>query len=335
MGWGGGGWGGAPYGYGGPGGWGAAQGWNQAGGYGGPRGPFPPYGGPGYGGPRMGFNNFQGYGGQGWGAAGGPGGGAGQGGQEPGIPGEDEGPPGEENGAAAAAQTQGQGQAQNQIQNPMAAAAYNQNFPPMGGGYNQWGARPGMPQFGGFNPVPTQVKKKKKKKGAEGAPGVPGLPGAAGVSPAAKEASPLPGAAEWPPSLKNYVSKCFSQCVTDVDKDMVEILLKGKITAAAGSNSLWTKNWDEEPLPASLSKNAQPLGARVQGDLGSQGKVVRAGGFGANNFGQNKNLDSPKRKKRRSSSDDGPDYGGNANMVPLGGGGGGKVIYLNSNDGFN
>ena len=108
---------------------------------------------------------------------------------------------------------------------------------------------------------------------------------------------------------------------------MVEILLKGKITAAAGSNSLWTKNWDDEPLPASLSKNTQPLGGRVQGDLGSQGKVVRAGGFGGNNFGQNKNLDSPKRKKRRSSSGEGPDYGGNSNMVPLGGG---KVIYFDS-----
>ena len=320
MGWGGG-WGGAPYGYGGAPGWGGTQGWNQAGGYGGPRGPYPPYGGPGYGGPRMGYNNFQGYGGPGWGQAGGQTGG----GQEPGIPGEDDGPPGEENGAAAASQNQAQAVAQAQ----MAAGSYNQNFPPMGGGYNQWGARPGLPQFGGFNPVPTQVKKKKKKKAAEGALGAPGVSGAAGLTPVVKEASPLPGAAEWPPSLKNYVSKCFSQCVTDVDKDMVEILLKGKITAAAGTNSLWTKDWDSEPLPASLSKNTQPLGGRVQGDLGSQGKVVRAGGFGGNNFGQNKNLDSPKRKKRRSSSGEGPDYGGNANMVPLGGG---KVIYLKSDD---
>merc|ERR1719412_1201412 len=201
------------------------------------------------------------------------------------------------------------------------AAGYGQNYPPLGGGFNQWGPRPGMPQFGGFNPVPTQVKKKKKKKSAEGVVGAaPAVTGAVAASPAAKEALPLPGAADWPPSLKNYVSKCFSHCVTDIDKDMVEILLKGKITAAAGSNSLWTKNWDDEPLPAALSKNAQPLGGRVQGDLGSEGKVVRAGGFGANNFGQNKNLDSPKRKKRRSSSGEGPDYGGNANMVPLGGG---------------
>ena len=153
-------------------------------------------------------------------------------------------------------------------------AGYNQNFPQMGAGYSQWGPRPGLPQFGGFNPVPTQVKKKKKKKSADGtAPPVPSAAAAAAAPAApaaAKEALPLPGADNWPPSLKNYVSKCFSHCVTDIDKDMVEILLKGKITAAAGSNSLWTKNWDEEPLPASLSKNSQPLGESPHQDQGTE-----------------------------------------------------------------
>merc|ERR1719369_126565 len=91
---------------------------------------------------------------------------------------------------------------------------------------------------------------------------------------ASKEATPLPGAADWPPSLKNYVSRCFNQCVTDVDKDMVEVILKGKITAAASSNTLWSKKWDDEPLPSNLSNSKV---GQVQGDLGSQGKVVRAG----------------------------------------------------------
>ena len=271
----------------------------------------------------MGFNNFQGgpqgFGGnQGWGG-GNMGSQGGQGGQEPGIPGEDTAPPGEE-GAESNAGAAGQNN-QNQ--------AYNQNFPPMAGGFNnQWGGprppAPGYPQFQGFNPVPTQVKKKKKKN--QGAAGVAGAPAAPPAPP--KEAPALPGAAEWPPSLKAYVSKCFSLCVTDVDKDMVEVILKGKITAAASSNSLWTKNWDEELLPANLSKNAPSLGRpQIQGDLGSQGKVVRSGvgGFGNTKgpgFGKGKNNDrSPKRRRRRSSSgSDGPDYGGNANMVPLGGG---------------
>ena len=81
-------------------------------------------------------------------------------------------------------------------------------------------------------------------------------------------------------------------------------------------------------LPANLSKNAQALGrGQVQGDLGSQGKAVRSGsgGFGSTKgpgLGKGKGNDrSPKRRRRRSSSgSDAPDFGGNANMVPLGGG---------------
>ena len=78
-------------------------------------------------------------------------------------------------------------------------------------------------------------------------------------------------AAEWPQALKlveerllaavgitqkpflllfrEYVNRCFKKCVTSVDKDQVEIILKGKITSAASDGSLWTKNWDTEPLP--------------------------------------------------------------------------------------
>ena len=48
---------------------------------------------------------------------------------------------------------------------------------------------------------------------------------------------------------REYVNRCFSKCVTDVDKDRVEIILKGKITNAVNNNALWTKNWDAEPLP--------------------------------------------------------------------------------------
>lgn len=276
----------APYGYSGHPGWGANMGpmggpnWNQGPGFP-PRGPCPPFGHfGGQQGPRMGGPAGPGSWGQhGMGAGPGWGGGGGQQGfQEPGPPGEDEGPPGEE-----PMEQNGGGGEHNQN--------YNSNFPPLGGMWGGQGRFPGPGGYQGFNPMPPQVaqpgqgkkKNKKNKKKPEGLGGVVG--GSGGPIPFQQgaelkttdegESSASPGPnlpqnspaavkevasinpAEWPPSLKAYVSRCFNKCVTDVDKDQVEIILKGKITKAASEDTLWTRNWDEEPLPATLSTDHQ------------------------------------------------------------------------------
>ena len=221
---------------------------------------------------------------------------------------------------------------------------------------------------GGFNPMPPQISqnkknKAKKKLGQQMGGGPPGVPNPAQAQVAAQLASQqvgsaaqtdaaqtnntsgtensqeqktssLPGAQDWPPSLKAFVSKCFNACVTTEHKDMVEIILKGKITAAASNNSLWTKEWDKEELPGVLAKaQAKPHG--LVGDLGSQGKVVRGGmmgrthpAFGARP-GKMEDKNSPMkggRRRQRPSDEDSPDFGGNANMVPLGGGKGSKLM---------
>merc|ERR1719391_92896 len=110
--------------------------------------------------------------------------------------------------------------------------------------------------------MPGQSKKAKKKAAKKMAamaaaaaaapedippPPPPQTAGAAGAAAANAMASD-----NWPDSLKEYVAKCFNKCHNEIDKDQVEIILKGKITKAASDGVLHTKDWSNEPLPATL-----------------------------------------------------------------------------------
>jgi hypothetical protein len=53
----------------------------------------------------------------------------------------------------------------------------------------------------------------------------------------------------WPESLRDYVNRAFSACLNELDKDRVEIILKGKLTIAHHEGNLFTKDWSTEPLP--------------------------------------------------------------------------------------
>lgn len=87
------------------------------------------------------------------------------------------------------------------------------------------------------------------------------------VSAAAKASQDLK---EWPPDLKLYVERAFAKCVLPVDKDQVEILLKGKISQAFMDGSVFTKDWSKEPLPNvhsdTLRREAESRKAAVMQD---------------------------------------------------------------------
>nr|SVE75046.1 EOG090X0431 [Daphnia dolichocephala] len=63
---------------------------------------------------------------------------------------------------------------------------------------------------------------------------------------------------DWPDSLRRYVERCFAICQSSVDKDMVEVILKGKITSATREGKALNKDWDSEPLP-NLSREISPF----------------------------------------------------------------------------
>ena len=117
----------------------------------------------------------------------------------------------------------------------------------MWGGYSGAGAYGAM-GYGGQQQQQQQGKKKKKGKPEQqhqqqqqqqpaAGPGVSpavagGKSGESAIGSAETTSQPAAkqmDSSEWPPALKAYVSRCFNQCVTDVDKDQVEIILKGTV----------------------------------------------------------------------------------------------------------
>jgi hypothetical protein len=53
---------------------------------------------------------------------------------------------------------------------------------------------------------------------------------------------------QWPPKLKAYVERTFEKCQEEAERVEMEGELKKVITKAIQENTLWTIDWDREPI---------------------------------------------------------------------------------------
>lgn len=107
---------------------------------------------------------------------------------------------------------------------------------------------------------------------------------------------------EWPQSVRNYVRRSFdpSNLIADIPRPEMELRLKQTISAATDSNSLYSIDWDNLPLPQEMirQERAQNAAAWRQESVNMY--------MGGSNLASPVDVTSRKRKSQEMAGDEEP-----------------------------